>query len=251
MNTNRNPFAEQSGSYARARPRYPAELFRWISAQCEGRRSAWDCATGNGQAAVNLADYFVHVDATDISAEQIAHALPHPRVRYAVASAEASGARGREYDLVAVAQALHWFRFEPFWKEVRRVAKPSAFFCAWGYDWPESPRAVDQGLVAPLRAILEPYWASNNRILWDGYRTEEVGFPFPRVRTPSYAIEVGWTLGELIDYLMTWSACKRGREDASVRASTDDLLGRARSMIPAGEVIQIRMPLTLLAGRVV
>src|SRR5262245_2795312 len=251
MNKDQNTFGEKSESYARARPKYPADLFRWISGQCEDHRSAWDCATGNGQAAVGLADYFAQVDATDISAEQIAHALPHPRVRYAVASAEASGLPGGECDLVAVAQALHWFRFEQFWMEVRRVAKPNAFFCAWGYDWPECTRAADHGLVAPFRAIVNPYWASNNRILWDGYRTEEVGFPFERVSTPSFTIEVSWTLGQLIDYLMTWSAFKRSRQDASARTSMDNLLKRARSLLPAHDVIQIRMPLKVLAGRVV
>ena len=251
MNTQQNTFAEKSASYASARPRYPADLFCWISGQCEDNRCAWDCATGNGQAAIGLADYFVHVDATDLSAEQIDHPLPHPRVQYAVASAEASGLPEGGYDLVAVAQALHWFRFEPFWIEVRRVAKPNALFCAWGYDWPESTHGVDHELVAPLRALLEPFWASNNRILWDGYRTEEVGFPFVRLHTPSFVIEVGWTLGRLIDYLMTWSAFKRSRQDSSALTAVGDLLRRARSRIPADEVIQIRMPLKVLAGRVV
>jgi hypothetical protein len=214
------------------------------------RHSAWDCATGNGQTAVSLADYFIHVDATDISAEQIAHALPHPRVRYTVASAEASGLPGGECDLVAVAQALHWFRFTQFWTEVRRVTKPHAFFCAWGYNWPETTRIAQLELVAPFRAIISPYWASNNRIAWDGYRTEDVGFPFERVCSPSFAIEVGWTLAQLIKYLMTWSAFKRSREDASARKAADELLKRAHAIIPANEVIQIRMPLKVLAGRV-
>jgi SAM-dependent methyltransferase len=250
MNTDRNTFAEQSAAYASARPKYPADLFRWISGQCEDRQSAWDCATGNGQAAVSLADDFAHVDATDLSAEQVAHALPHPRVRYSVASAEACGLPGGEYDLVAVAQALHWFRFEQFWLEVRRVARPNAFFCAWAYNWPETPLAVDQGLVTPFRALIQPYWASRNRIGWNGYRAEEVCFPFDRVPTPRLAIEVAWTLGQLVDYLKTWSAFKLSREDASARASLDDLLKRARSLVPAGEVIPIRMPLNVLAGRV-
>src|SRR5262249_37547123 len=215
-------------SYARARPRYPLDLFRWIARQCDHHRRAWDCATGNGQAAVSLASYFVDVEATDLSAEQIAYALPYPHVRYTVARAEASGLPTGECDLVAVAQALHWFHFEHFWLEVRRVAKPNAFFCAWGYDWPETTPVVEQGLIAPFRAIINPFWASNNRILWDGYRNEDVGFPFDRITAPSFAIEVGWTLDQLIEYLRTWSAFKRSRDDARARASVDDLLMRAR-----------------------
>jgi hypothetical protein len=250
MNPEPNPFAVGSAAYASARPGYPEDLFRWLAGQCEHHRRAWDCATGNGQAAVGLADHFAHVDATDVSAEQIAHARPHPRVRYAVASAEASGLPAGECDLVAVAQALHWFRFEQFWREVRRVAMPNAFFCAWAYDWPESTPDVDEGLLAPFRAILEPYWAPNNRIAWDGYRTEEIGFPFHRLGTPSFEIKVGWTLDQLVEYLMTWSAFKRSRENAGARTAVDDLLKRARSLLPAGQVIHVRMPLTVLAGRI-
>jgi SAM-dependent methyltransferase len=214
-------------------------------------RRAWECATGNGQAAASLADYFDHVDATDISAEQIAHALPNPRIRYTVASAEASGLPNGECDLVAVAQALHWFRFEQFWMEVRRVARPNAFFCAWGYNWLECTRAAVQELVAAFRAIINPYWAPNNRIIWNGYRTEEVAFPYARVNSPPFALDVDWTLDQLIDYLMTWSAFKRSREDARARTSIDGLLVRARSTIPVDQALHIQMPITVLAGRVV
>jgi Methyltransferase domain len=248
--TPRNTFAEQAESYARARPRYPADLFRWIYGQCEDHGSAWDCATGNGQAAVSLATHFVRVDATDISAQQIAQALPHPRVCYAVASAEASGLPGSQYDLVTVAQALHWFRFEQFWREVRRVARPKAFFCAWAYDLPETTAAVDRVLIAPLRALLEPFWGSNNRLAWNGYRIEEVGFPFAPVRAPRFAIEAGWTLAQLIDYLMTWSAFKRSRQDARARLAIQALFSRAGTLLDPDAIIQLRMPLNVLAGRI-
>jgi hypothetical protein len=51
--------------------------------------------------------------------------------------------------------------------------------------------------------------------------------------------------------LMTWSAFKRSRQDSSARTAVDDLLRRARSRIPANEVIQIRIGFKVLAGRVV
>ena len=251
MNTNQNTFAEASDSYVAARPQYPADLFRWIAGQCENDKMAWDCATGNGQAAIGLANYFDHVDATDISSEQIGQALPHPRVRYAVANAEASGLPGDAYDLVAVAQALHWFRFDQFWPEVRRVAKRNAFFCAWGYDWPECTHAVYLALSDMIRAIVKPYWAPNNRIIFAGYRSKDVGFPFERITAPSFTIEVLWTMDQFIGYLTTWSAFKRSRADAGVRAAIDDIFQHARSLVPPGETNPIRMPLKVLAGRIV
>jgi ubiquinone/menaquinone biosynthesis C-methylase UbiE len=251
MTTNENTFSVASVFYAIARPQYPADLFRWIAGQCENVEMAWDCATGNGQAAIGLANYFDHVDATDISSEQMAHARPHRRVHYAVASAEASGLPDSAYDLVAVAQALHWFRFAEFWPEVHRVAKRNAFFCAWGYDWPECTHAVFLALAEMIRAIVEPYWAPNNRIVFDGYRFVDVCFPFDRITTPSFAIEVHWTMDQFIDYLMTWSAFKRSCADAGVGAAIEDIFRHARSLVSPGEINLVRMPLKVLAGRIV
>jgi hypothetical protein len=250
MNTNQKSFSQDSASYARSRPEYPSDLFQWLSAQCKEHRNAWDCATGNGQAAIGLAEHFVHVDATDISAEQVAEARPHPRVRYAVASAESSGLPSGQSDLIAVAQALHWFKFDEFWMEVRRVARADAFFCAWGYVWPQCPPAIEQGLVVPLLELLNPFWAANNRIIIDGYRPDDVGFPFVPIRAPSFAIQVNWTLSEFVNYLATWSAFKLSRGDAKVRNAIDQVLEHARSLVPQDEIIPIQMPLNVLAGRV-
>ena len=75
-------FSRQASLYARHRPRYPARLFSYLAAVAPGHRLAWDCGTGSGQAAVGLAEHFEQVVATDLSAEQIAHAPSHPRIRY-------------------------------------------------------------------------------------------------------------------------------------------------------------------------
>jgi SAM-dependent methyltransferase len=250
MNTERNTFAEQACLYANARPRYPDSLFQWIAEQCVEHGTAWDCATGNGQAAIGLARYFDRVQASDVSPEQIAHAVQHPRIQYFVASAEMSGLPDRGVDLIAVAQALHWFEFEQFWSEVRRVAKPQAVFCAWGYAWFESTPTVVEGLLEPFRKILSPYWASNNQILCNGYRTEDIDFPFVRLAAPSFAIEVQWTLKQLMDYMMTWSAFTRSRQDTSAVRAMDDLLSRTQRILPADELTLVRMPLKIVAGRV-
>ena len=57
---------------------YPPELFAWLAGLPERRRLAWDCATGNGQAALGLAGPVRAADRHDGSAAQIAHATPHP-----------------------------------------------------------------------------------------------------------------------------------------------------------------------------
>src|SRR5689334_16684936 len=107
--SNAGLFASVAREYASFRPGYPPELFAWLARAAPARGAVWDCGCGSGQASVALAEHFSQVFATDASAEQIAAARPHPRVRYSVAPAENSGLEPGCADLVTVAQALHWF----------------------------------------------------------------------------------------------------------------------------------------------
>lgn len=73
-------FASQARFYAKYRPDYPQELFAFVASIAPQKKFAWDCATGNGQAALGLAEHFSKVVATDISADQISHGRPHSRI---------------------------------------------------------------------------------------------------------------------------------------------------------------------------
>jgi hypothetical protein len=83
--TFKDHFSERPGAYARYRPLYPKKLFSTLASLAPARETAWDCATGNGQAATALAAWFGTVVATDASVAQIREAMPNPRVRYHVA----------------------------------------------------------------------------------------------------------------------------------------------------------------------
>ena len=69
-----NPFASEAAQYAHLRPTYPDGLFTFLSTTVASRDVAWDCATGNGQAARHVAKYFGRVIAIDESAEMMAQA---------------------------------------------------------------------------------------------------------------------------------------------------------------------------------
>lgn len=116
-------FSTIASSYAAFRPEYPPELFAWIASLVATRQRAWDVGTGNGQAAIGLAGHFEEVIATDASAEQIALAKLRERVTYRVAPCDASGLATGSVDLVTSAAAAHWFPYEAFHAEVRRVAR--------------------------------------------------------------------------------------------------------------------------------
>ncbi|HTI66477.1 MAG TPA: class I SAM-dependent methyltransferase [Caulobacteraceae bacterium] len=240
-------FAVASDAYARSRPSYPDALFDWIADQCAAREAAWDCATGNGQAAVALARRFARVEATDISPQQLAQAFQEPNIRYAPQRAERTDFTDASFDVVTVAQALHWFDFDKFWPEVRRVTRPGGLFCAWGYGGFEAEPAVMRTYVRPLLDLLEPFWAKENQILWRGYGVDEVRFPFPTLAPPSLRLVGEQGAPQLVEYVRTWSAYKRADADTGRRL---EALETEFVSTMADELIRIETPLVVLAGRV-
>jgi hypothetical protein len=204
---NKNTFGLAANDYRASRPTYPDALFAYLASLCDRRRAALDCATGNGQAAVDLARYFEHVAAFDSSPEQIAAAPPHPRVEYRVAAAEELPYADGEFDLVTAAQGAHWFDLPRFYAEVRRVAVPAAVIAIWGYSYCKVDAEVD-GLVARgLLGAIEPYWGAGNRVIMEGYRT--IDFPFAELSWPKFTATHDWTRHAFLSYMRTWSAYSR------------------------------------------
>lgn len=240
-------FASGSDRYAAARPLYPEALFDWIAVTAPVRGIAWDCATGNGQAAIGLASRFSQVEATDISEEQIGHGFAAGNVRYSAQPAEQTRFGDRSFDAVTVGQALHWFDHDRFWPELRRVARPGALFCAFGYAWFRGSEEVEQALLAPAARLVEPYWAANNRLLWDGYPQAELGFPFERLAAPDFRIELNWPLRDIVAYVRTWSAYKRAAA-AGLEAELDAVIVEAERRLGTGRSFPLWVPVTILAG---
>ena len=241
-------FSAVASNYAEYRPRYPDSLFDWLAGLPAHRETAWDCATGSGQAAVALASRFERVIATDASAGQIAAATPHPRVEYRVAPAEASSLDPASVDLVTVAQALHWFDRPAFYAEARRVLRPDGVVAAWTYGHPsiDEPRA-DAALQRFYSETVGPYWPTERALVDAGYRT--IDFPFNEVAPPFFEMETRWTLDFLVGYVATWSAVTRFR----AATGEDPLPAFAEALEPAwGDpqlVRRITWPLALKVGR--
>lgn len=198
-------FSSRAAEYAAYRPHYPRALFEFLAGAAPARRLAWDCATGNGQAAVPLADFFDRVIATDMSAAQLARATPHPRVEYAVRPAASSGLADASVDLVCVAQALHWFELEPFYAEVRRVLVPHGVFAASSYG----SAALDTPALSEAFANFElrtlgAYWPPRRGLVGEALNTLE--FPVDEIRVPRFTLEREMTLEQLVGYARSWSA---------------------------------------------
>jgi len=216
-------FSGHASEYARYRPDYPESLFAYLASLSPSHGLAWDCATGNGQAAAGLALHFADVVATDASARQIEEAPRLERVRFAVAPAESSPLPDASVDLVTVAQALHWFDLPAFFGEVRRVLAPRGVFAAWCYGLLTIAPDVDAVLNRFYRDVVGEYWPKERAIVERGYAS--LAFPlasaFDEITPPRFAMEKEWTLAELLGYVRTWSAVRRYEEVRNEDPVTD------------------------------
>ncbi len=203
-------FSKQSQLYAQYRPKYPDELYAYLASLAPGHALAWDCGTGNGQAAVGLAKYFERVHATDASAEQIGRAQPHEKVEYRVEPAEDVSLGDYSADLVTVAVAVHWFSFDEFYSEVRRVLKPEGILAVWTYSLTEISPEVDQVVHHYYYETLQGCWPERIHYLEERYKT--LPFPFEEIAPPSFAMERNLTLAQYAGFLDSWSATQRYKE---------------------------------------
>ena len=198
-------FSKQSKEYAVFRPTYPDEVLEFILSQVSSKTSAWDCGTGNGQVAAKLSSFFQTVYATDISENQIANAVKKDNIMYQVASAEDAPFDENSFDLITVAQAIHWFDFDRFYNKVRSTLKPDGILAVLGYNLMTVDAQCDTIIRYLYSDILgDTYWDKERKYLDDQYQT--IPFPFEEIRAPEFSQKVNWNLDELIGYLNTWSA---------------------------------------------
>jgi SAM-dependent methyltransferase len=198
-------FSAHASNYAKFRPVYPQKLYNYLLSFVKKNHSAWDCGCGNGQVAGILSKHFDKVIATDISAGQIGHAVQRPNIDYRVLPAEKTDIPDSTISLITVAQAIHWFNFEEFYREVLRVATPEAIIAIWCYNLLEVNPEIDTVVRALYGGILgEEYWDPERKYIEEHYLT--IPFPFEEIRAPDFQIETTWNLEQLIGYLSSWSA---------------------------------------------
>ena len=225
-----------------------AELIEYVAGCARDRDVAVDCATGNGQAAVALAEYFAKVLAVDGSATQLAQAQPHARVTYVCALAEKLPVEDRSVALIAVAQAVHWFDFA-------RCSTRSA-----GGHWPPTEwsrsgptkssgrrQAVDAVVDRFYSDVIGPYWPPERRYVDEGYRT--LPFPWREAVTPTFSLRTDWTLDQVLGYVATWSAVLRYRDAHPGRDPLPDLRRQLATHWPVAGTLRLVWPIHLRLGR--
>ena len=238
-------FSGHASAYAAARPGYPDELFAWLAGKAPARVRAWDCATGNGQAALLLADHFEQVIATDASAEQIANAVRRARIEFRVAPAESPELEAESIDLVTVAQAAHWFDRPRFYDAARQALRKGGLIAMWSYGLFKIFPALDELVGHFYSSTVGPYWPAERQLVDERYAT--LDFPFVEIEPPGFVMSHLWTSGQVLGYLRTWSAVQRYRKARGVDpvAAIQPELIRLWGDI---ETREVRWPLSMRVG---
>ena len=240
-------FSAQAVLYAQYRPDYPPDLFEYIVSFISNKNTAWDCGTGNGQSAIALSKYFKKVIATDISPKQIDNAEKAHNIFYSIQPAEATNIKSNSVDLVTVAQAIHWFDFEKFYTEVKRVAAENAFIAMWGYSLLQIDEPIDQFIRNYHFNFLGNYWDAERKFVDDEYKN--IPFPFEKINSPQFFIEKQWSLMELEGYLNTWSGLQKYIA-ANASNPVPDLLNSIKPLWGTEEKRKIIFPVHLLLGAI-
>ncbi|GAA4377260.1 class I SAM-dependent methyltransferase [Hymenobacter koreensis] len=204
-------FSNHAAQYAQFRITYPAALYDFLLSLTPGREAAWDCGTGNGQVAADLATHFGQVEATDISAKQLAQAVQRPNISYSISAAEQTSFADDTFDLITVAQALHWFDAGAFHHEATRVAKPGATIAEWGYGLVQVNPDIAPLIQHFYTDVVGPYWDDNRRHIDDQFA--RISFPFANIQRREFEERQEWDADRFLRYLQTWSSVQRYQQE--------------------------------------
>ncbi|KAK4392521.1 putative methyltransferase DDB [Sesamum angolense] len=183
-------FIKQAKQYSVGRPSYPQELFHFIASKTLSPRPCMGCRhrkrpscqiflTQKHHFPDQLANIYKNVVATDTSPKQLEFAVKLPNIRYQCTSPSMSMAElqdniGSEssFDLVTIAQAMHWFDLPTFYQQVKWVLKkPNGVIAAWCYTVPEVSPTVDSLFNRFYTIDAGPYWESPRALVDQKYET--------------------------------------------------------------------------------
>jgi len=197
-------FSTQSATYAKYRPHYPVDLFKYLSKISPSNNRALDLATGNGQASIGLIPYFTQVLAADASISQISNALQKDNINYFVSTAEQLPVKKKSIDLILCTQAIHWFDWDLFYREVNRVLKNNGIIAVVGYGLPQIEISVDEIIFNFYANIVGDFWSPERKHVDNKYA--EIPFPYETIKHPGFENKLEWKFENLIGFLNSWSA---------------------------------------------
>lgn len=244
----KDQFSKQADLYARFRPTYPQALYDYILSFVNEKNIAWDCATGNGQAAVELVNHFKKVFATDINAAQIGKAVRKDNIEYLVCPAESTPFTGNTFDLVTIAQAYHWLKWDKFREEVFRVCKPGAGIAVWVYyDHTTGDGKVDAAVKDFYKNVIGPYWDYERKYVEEKYAS--IAFDFELLPDRHFETVLQWERDDLLGYISSWSAVQRFIKEKGY-SPLPAIEENIKKLWKKNEIKKVIFPIYLKLGRV-
>lgn len=240
-----NNFSEQSHLYAKYRPGYPRELLDEIYTHVVEKETVWDCGTGNGQLAEKLSLKFKQVYATDVSREQLDQAVQKPNIDYIQNPAENPIFDDHIFDLITVAQAIHWFNFELFYKEVLRTSKDNGVIAMIGYGRVRTDSKETEVISDFYDQMFSSHFSKNRQYVEEEYRT--IPFPFEQIGYYTYTSTYDWRLDDVQGYLRSWSAVQKFKKINKIDP-TEKIIERLSSYWV--KTRRIEFPVFLRLGRI-
>ncbi|XP_072020677.1 putative methyltransferase DDB_G0268948 [Amphiura filiformis] len=266
----RNQFAAEKHAviYKKHRPKADPKAIERILNFAKEKKStrftlAVDIACGSGQGTEDLAQHFEKVIGIDISSAQINEANRTNKatnVEYKVGDAENIPVKDNSVDLVTCSQAVHWFDFDTFLREVDRILTPNGVLAVYSrgdYVLLHDDQHVEKELTTIYKECtwktLKNYW--NDPV----HATRQKGYvdlniPYPDFNRTRIQSKMDMTLTELTGFISSFTAYQRFRKENPDEDIFTPLYARFLRALkvntePDKTVVTAGCPLYLLMGR--
>lgn len=241
MKSIKDKFSSQASTYKKYRPTYPQEVYDELLDCLTERNQCWDCGTGNGQVAIQLAKYFKQVYATDISQKQLDNAELADNIIYKVERAENTHFDDDQFDLITVAQAIHWFDHKAFNKEVKRVLKNNGILAVWGYGLLRINSTIDPIVDDFYHNTIGAFWNDERKHIDDHYQSIQLdGKIIPSQK--NRFITNYWTLNQMEGYLNSWSSVQNYKNENDGKNPVNLVIQKLENHWKRNEKIEVNSP---------
>lgn len=249
MKSIQDKFSTQASTYKKYRPTYPRGLYEILLNLVETKTACWDCGTGNGQVAVELAKHFDQVYATDISQKQLDQTTPKENITYQIARAEQTAFPDHQFDLITVAQAMHWFDFKAFYQEVKRVGKQDSILSIWGYGLLRIEPQINKLIDHFYHEIIGTYWNEERKHIDRAYAS--IPFDFEQIPvTHELFINTHWMIEQLEGYFNSWSSVQNFKQIHPEIDPVAPTISDIKKYWKAYESKLVRFPIFIKIGRI-
>ncbi|ESQ55104.1 hypothetical protein EUTSA_v10026009mg [Eutrema salsugineum] len=256
-------YDNQADIYLDARPTYPADWYSKLAALSHRHHLAWDAGTGNGQAAIGIAEHYDRVVATDVSETMLNLGKPHLKVTYhhtppSMTDDEMVNLIGGEnsVDLITVATAVHWFDLPRFYAIANRLLrKPGGIIAVWSYNTDMVVSPEFDSVMTRFNEKTTPYYKFPEcHYFLDGYKT--LPFPFENVGLGSEGKPMELEMKKTVSFegflrmLRSWSAVGAAK-DKGVDLLSENVVKELETAWGGSELVRTIVYKTfMLAGTV-